>query len=350
MHNDFSRHRSLDDVSSSKDVQFDFEKSKSSSKDVQLGFEKSQSSQNGSASKRLGISSTKPNSYVEPSAIETFLRNNSGQGMHNDFSRHRSLDDVSSSKDVILFHNLLIYKLRIQLQVEDLMRRFVPQAVTRDIISIVIMRMPTPIEKWKKYPISVKDDLFRDFMDKYKFRSDFDRNMTRTVMDHLELSQKYGMVWLTPEWEKKSNANQSNRALDVKLKHPISYIDVYDHVYDHVHKNKDGEYVSQHSKNFTESYDTVMLEKYEENSSMQPLVDYEVWIQVLGSKKRRVFETLSLEVIGPSHTSAPIEEVIKEVVNVTMTSFVEKHLMPMLEPIISLLSGSHAKDCILESY
>jgi hypothetical protein len=36
--------------------------------------------------------------------------------------------------------------------------------VTRDIISRVIMRMPTPVEKWKDYPIKMKDELFNDFM------------------------------------------------------------------------------------------------------------------------------------------------------------------------------------------
>ncbi|RDY13600.1 hypothetical protein CR513_01449, partial [Mucuna pruriens] len=110
------------------------------------------------------------------------------------------------------------------------------------------------------------------------------------------------MIWLTPEWEKKSNANRSNRAVvpdsmlhtggsisfaehkrrmifiiggKVEASHFLSYRDVYDHV----HKNKDGEYVSQHSKNFIESYDTVMLEKYGEDSSMHPLVDYEFVVQ-----------------------------------------------------------------------
>ncbi|KAK2388200.1 hypothetical protein QL285_061906 [Trifolium repens] len=43
-------------------------------------------------------------------------------------------------------------------------RRFVPQTVTRDIISRVITRMPTPAEKWKDYPIETKDELFKDFI------------------------------------------------------------------------------------------------------------------------------------------------------------------------------------------
>ncbi|RDX98745.1 hypothetical protein CR513_18282, partial [Mucuna pruriens] len=176
--------------------------------------------------------------------------------------------------------------------------------------------------------------------DKYKFMSYFDCNMARTVwericMDHflgcLKNERKIALkwvsskkladtkghgppgiksevwdglvdIWLTPEWEKKSNANRSNRAVVLdsmlhtrglisfaehkrsmaKLKHLISYRYVYDHVY----KNK---YVSQHSKNETsllkESCNIVMLEKYE----------------VLGLKKRQVFGTSSSEVI--SHRS-----------------------------------------------
>ncbi|XP_058723413.1 uncharacterized protein LOC131595145 isoform X3 [Vicia villosa] len=62
-------------------------------------------------------------------------------------------------------------------------RRFVPQNLTRDIISRVITRMPIPAEKWKNYPIEAKDELFKDFMDKYKFTSDYDRNMARTVWE-----------------------------------------------------------------------------------------------------------------------------------------------------------------------
>jgi hypothetical protein len=43
-------------------------------------------------------------------------------------------------------------------------RRFVPQSVTRDIISGVITRMPTPAEKWKDYNAEMKDELFKEFM------------------------------------------------------------------------------------------------------------------------------------------------------------------------------------------
>ncbi|XP_058723412.1 uncharacterized protein LOC131595145 isoform X2 [Vicia villosa] len=114
----------------------------------------------------------------------------------------------------------------------------------------VITRMPIPAEKWKNYPIEAKDELFKDFMDKYKFTSDYDRNMARTVWertcldrypDHFKNARKialrevnstnlvdtkghgpkgmkeerYGTVWLTfwlkPEWKKKFDANRCNR-------------------------------------------------------------------------------------------------------------------------------------------
>ncbi|KAG4377475.1 hypothetical protein GLYMA_18G126951v4 [Glycine max] len=90
-----------------------------------------------------------------------------------------------------------------------------------------------------------------------------------------------------------------------------------------------------------------MLEKYGEDSSKHPLVDSTTWVELLGSKKRRVFGTMatsSSKVIGhPSHTSISTQEVIKEVVNVAMTSFVDDSLMPMLEPIICFFGGSQAK-------
>ena len=87
-----------------------------------------------------------------------------------------------------------------------------------------------------------------------------------------------------------------------------------------------------------------MLEKYGEDYSKHSLVDSTVWADALGSKKRRVFGTMATsfsKVIGLSHTSISTQ-VIKEAVNVAMTSFIDNRLMPMLEPIISFFGGSQA--------
>ncbi|KAJ1376196.1 putative transposase, Ptta/En/Spm, plant [Sesbania bispinosa] len=129
-------------------------------------------------------------------------------------------------------------------------RRFVPQTVTHDIVSTVIMRMPTPAERWKDYPGDMKDELFKDFMGKYQFASDFDRNMARTVWERTCMDRY-------PDHLKNARVAALKQA---ELKHPVSFRDVFDRV----HKKKDGEYVSKHSKNFIESYDTTMLKKYGE--------------------------------------------------------------------------------------
>ncbi|GAU48222.1 hypothetical protein TSUD_371220 [Trifolium subterraneum] len=311
-------------------------------------------------------------------------------------------------------------------------RRFVPQTVTRDIMSRVITSMPTPAEKWKDYSIETKDELFKDFMasiylleGKYKFPSNYDRNMARTVWektcmdrypDHLKNARKVALrevnstdlvdtkghgpkgmkaevwdglvdIWLKPEWKKKSDANRCNRAslpnavlhtggsinfgehkkrmvrlhitisplfsifpylkliIEEELKHEVSYRDVYDRV----HKKKSGEYISQRSRTYIESYDTAMLEKYGQDLSTHPIVDSKVWTKSFGYKKaRQTFVRRSLDLDGSVSASSAeanrivtSEEFIKNTVDRAMTSFVQLQLTPMLEPIISMIQTMH---------
>ncbi|WJX85980.1 hypothetical protein P8452_68351 [Trifolium repens] len=284
-------------------------------------------------------------------------------------------------------------------------RRFVPQTVTRDIISRVITRMPTPAEKWKDYPIETKDELFKDFMGRYKFISDYDRNMARTIWektcmdrypDHLKNARNKALrdvnstdlvdtkghgpkgmkaevwdalidIWLKPEWKKKSDANRCNRAslpdavlhtggsinfgehkkrMEEELKHEVSYRDVYDRV----HKKKDGEYISQRSRTYIESYDTAMLEKYGEDFSTHPIVDSKVWTKSFGYKKMRqtfvgrsldLNRSLSASMTTDANIISTSEEFIKKAVDRAMTSFVQSQLVPMLEPILSMIQSMH---------
>ncbi|KAJ1427914.1 putative transposase, Ptta/En/Spm, plant [Sesbania bispinosa] len=259
-------------------------------------------------------------------------------------------------------------------------RRFIPQTVTRDIISTVIMQMPTPVERWKYYPVDMKNTLFKDFMDKYQFESDYDRKMARTVWertcmdrypDYLKNLRKLALkrakstnladtkghgpkgmktgvwdglvdIWLTPEWRKKSDAGQSNKAakpnsvytggsisfsehkkrMEAEMKHPISSKDVYDRF----HKTKDGVYVSQCSKKFIDRFiHNTILKKYEKDSSRHPMVDPEVKAKVSGpNKKRRVPEGQNLDIdihdtmhtssskVDPSCIATHTQEVVKE--------------------------------------
>ncbi|TKY59364.1 hypothetical protein E2542_SST16453 [Spatholobus suberectus] len=62
-----------------------------------------------------------------------------------------------------------------------------------------------------------------------------------------------------------------------------------------------------------------------------------------------IMATTSLEVIGLSCILAPTQEEIKEVVNVVMTSFVQAQLMPMLEPMLSVIGGSQARNPMLQT-
>ncbi|GAU32133.1 hypothetical protein TSUD_218840 [Trifolium subterraneum] len=228
-------------------------------------------------------------------------------------------------------------------------RRFVPQTVTRDIMCRVMTSMPTPAEKWKDYSIETKDELFKDFMamalrevnstDLVDTKGHGPKGMKAEVWDGLV------DIWLKPEWKKKSDANRCNRAslpnavlhtggsinfgehkkrMEEELKHEVSYRDVYDRV----HKKKSGEYISQRSRTYIESYDTAMLEKYGEDLSTHPIVDSKVWTKSFGYKKaRQTFVRRSLDLDGSVSASSAeanrivtSEEFIKNVVDRAMTS------------------------------
>ncbi|KAK7266279.1 hypothetical protein RIF29_18922 [Crotalaria pallida] len=51
--------------------------------------------------------------------------------------------------------------------------------------------------------------------------------------------------------------------MEAQLKRPLHFKEVYVQI----HKKKDGEFVSERSKNFIESYDSKMNEKYGEDSA-----------------------------------------------------------------------------------
>ncbi|KAK7278976.1 hypothetical protein RJT34_24017 [Clitoria ternatea] len=181
-------------------------------------------------------------------------------------------------------------------------RRFVPSCVTREITPEILTRMPIPAGKWKEYPVEVKDVLFNEFKEKYKFATPYDNSMARTVWNrtcadrypdllakaretafkrissnniaNLKGHGPRGMrrevwdglvdIWVSKEWQKKSQAGRSNRAsipdsmlhtggssfgehkrkMEAELKRPVTYRDTYDRV----HKRKNGEYVSERSK------------------------------------------------------------------------------------------------------
>ncbi|KAJ1418050.1 putative transposase, Ptta/En/Spm, plant [Sesbania bispinosa] len=126
-------------------------------------------------------------------------------------------------------------------------------------------------------------------------------------------------IWLRPEWKRKSDAGRSNRAsIPDSMMHTGGSISF-----------------SEHKKRM-DSYDTTMLKKYGEDSSVHPMIDSEVWAEVIGpNKKRRVLGGHSLDIdihgsmatsystgTGPFRIAAQIQEDVKEAVNAAMSSFV----------------------------
>ncbi|KAJ1440378.1 putative transposase, Ptta/En/Spm, plant [Sesbania bispinosa] len=254
---------------------------------------------------------------------------------------------------------------RLVISVEDVSnpRRFVPSSLTRDIISEVISRMPYPADNWKSYCSDMKKMLFNDFKEKYSFSSNYDHTMAKTVWericmdrypDYLAKARAAAFVranstniadlkghgakcmrtevwdglvdiWMTPEWQKKSVAGKSNRAskpdsmvhtrgsrsfghhkkmMEMELKRPVSYNEVYIKV----HKKKDGDYVYNRAKDFVESHEPAMSEKYGEDSSTHPVIDSKIWLQAAGeNKKGRVHgigRSLDIGIIGSTHASS----------------------------------------------
>ncbi|KAF7807706.1 putative transposase, Ptta/En/Spm, plant [Senna tora] len=134
--------------------------------------------------------------------------------------------------------------------VEENGTRFGPVFVTLSIMSSVFGRMPFATEHWRDYSVEVKEELFKEFMDKYQFQSDNDRKMARDVWEktcsdrYSDILTKHGVkildelktrdmaklkghgparirvevwdglvdIWLTPEWQKKSEAAKRSRA------------------------------------------------------------------------------------------------------------------------------------------
>src|SRR5262249_2482312 len=48
-------------------------------------------------------------------------------------------------------------------------RRFKPDRVTHHIAETIMQHMPGPVEKWKHYPLEVRNVLFQDFTVRMKF-------------------------------------------------------------------------------------------------------------------------------------------------------------------------------------
>ncbi|KAF7808586.1 putative transposase, Ptta/En/Spm, plant [Senna tora] len=290
--------------------------------------------------------------------------------------------------------------------VEENGTRFGLAFVTRSIMSSVFGRMPFAAERWRDYSVEVKEELFKEFMDKYQFQSDNDRKMARDVwektcsdrysdiltkhkveiLDELKTRDMAKLkghgpagiraevwdglvdIWLTPEWQKKSEAAKRSRTIapdamlhtggsisfgalkkkmEAEQNHKVSWRDVYHKT----HKKKNGEFVSERSKHFDENLDIALSDKYGEKSSSYLEVDANLWLDVAPhSKKGRIHglgQGLQLSSGSPNSTSstcsttssttAPIipQSQIDEAVSRAMTTMWSTQMAPMLQSFMS---------------
>ncbi|RYR38468.1 hypothetical protein Ahy_A09g043516 [Arachis hypogaea] len=184
-------------------------------------------------------------------------------------------------------------KLVIAVEKGDKPKRFTDHTVTRDITKDLLSRMPSPAPRWQDYCPNMKDELFKGFLEKHEFASNYDKALARTVWNKtmhdrypdilkrardrafkeanstsiadikghgpkaMKVDVWNGLVdhWLDSKWQNKSVADQKNRAAmpthklhtagsisfgehkrrkEAKLKRRVSFLEVYDDV----HKKK----------------------------------------------------------------------------------------------------------------
>ncbi|RYQ92013.1 hypothetical protein Ahy_B09g098092 [Arachis hypogaea] len=194
-------------------------------------------------------------------------------------------------------------KLVMAIEKGDKSKKFTDHTVTRNVSKDLLSRMPSPVPRWQDYWRNIKDELFKVFLKKHEFASNYDKAMARTVWnktmhDHypdilkrvrdrafkkanstsiadikghgpkaMKVEVWNGLVdhWLDLKWQNKSVTGQKNRTAmpahklhtawsisfgkhkrrkEAKLKRRVSFLEVYDDV----QKEKNGEYVSKVSK------------------------------------------------------------------------------------------------------
>ncbi|XLR05067.1 uncharacterized protein LOC107621465 isoform X1 [Arachis ipaensis] len=268
--------------------------------------------------------------------------------------------------------------------------------VTRDITKDLLSRMPSPAPRWQDYCPNMKDELFKGFLEKHEFASNYDKAMARTVWNKtmhdrypdilkrardrafkeanstsiadikghgpkaMKVDVWNGLVdhWLDSKWQNKSVAGQKNRAAmpahklhtagsisfgehkrrkEAKLKRRVSFLEVYDDV----HKKKSGEYVSEVSKEIIDSYGEAISQKYGEDLIDQPEVDPDVWTEVAGTNKKGRVHGLgrSLDIGIHDHRDVPLPEdtgvsTVKSVSHTDITEAIKEALPSAINAVL----------------
>ncbi|RYR20500.1 hypothetical protein Ahy_B03g065658 [Arachis hypogaea] len=216
-------------------------------------------------------------------------------------------------------------KLVIAVEKGDKLKRFTDHTVTRDITKDLLSRMPSPAPRWQDYCPNMKDELFKGFLEKHEFASNYDKAMARTVWNKtmhdrypdilkrardrafkeanstshgpkaIKVDVWNGLVdhWLDSKWQNKSVAGQKNRAaMPAHKLHTVGSINFGEH------------------KRRKDSYGEAISQKYGEDLIDQPEVDPDVWTEVAGTNKRGRVHGLgrSLDIGIHDHRDVPLPE------------------------------------------
>ncbi|RYR62243.1 hypothetical protein Ahy_A04g019670 [Arachis hypogaea] len=273
-------------------------------------------------------------------------------------------------------------------KLEEIYRSYGNSCITKDLLS----RMPSPAPRWQDYCPNMKDELFKGFLKKHEFASNYDKAMARTVWNktmhdrypdilkrardrafkeanstsiadikgHGPKAMKVDVLngLLDSKWQNKSVAGQKNRAVmpayklhttgsisfgehkrrkEAKLKRRVSFLEVYDDV----HKKKSGEYVSEVSKEIINLYGKAISQKYGEDFIDQPEVDPDVWTEVAGTNKKGRVHRLgrSLDIGIHDHRDVPLPEdtgvsTVKSVSQTDITEAIKEALPSAINAVL----------------
>ncbi|RYQ96120.1 hypothetical protein Ahy_B08g091662 [Arachis hypogaea] len=303
-------------------------------------------------------------------------------------------------------------------------KRFTDHMVIRDVTKDLLSRMPSPAPRWQDYCPNMKGELCKGFLEKHEFASNYDKAIARIVWNRTMLDRYPNIlkrarerafkkanstsiadikghgpkamkvdIWnglLDSKWKNKSVADQKNRVAmpahklhtagsirfgehkrrkEAKLKHRVSFLEVYDDV----NKKKSGEYVSEVSKKIIDLYGEAISQKYREDLLDQPEVDSDVWTEVAGTNKKGQVRGLgrSLDIGIHDYRNVPlpedtgvstvklvsqvdITEAIKEAlpnaINAVLPSVVNEAIQSNLLSLLSKISGFPQEEGPLERF
>ncbi|RYQ89259.1 hypothetical protein Ahy_B09g095997 isoform C [Arachis hypogaea] len=119
----------------------------------------------------------------------------------------------------------------IAIEKSDKPKRFTDHTVTRDIMKDLLSEMPSPAPRWQDYCPNMKDELFKGFLKKHEFASNYDKAMARTVWNRTMLDRYPDILKKAKE---RTFKEANSTSIDIKGHGPKAMkVDVWNGLVDH---------------------------------------------------------------------------------------------------------------------